>query len=62
MFFEKIKRGNYFFPNLYQKDEKEKFKAMHGYPDDEELNGFLITNSKKKVNKSLKINEIREIL
>ncbi len=57
-----IKKGNYFFPNFYQGKENEKFKAMHGYPDDEELDGFLITNSKKRVNKSLKINEIREIL
>jgi predicted AlkP superfamily pyrophosphatase or phosphodiesterase len=57
-----IKKGNYFFPNFYQRKENEKFKAMHGYPDDGELDGFLITNSKKRVNKSLKISEIRKIL
>jgi predicted AlkP superfamily pyrophosphatase or phosphodiesterase len=57
-----VGKGNYFFPNFYQKKENEKFKAMHGYPDDKELDGFLITNSKKRVNKSLKINEIGEIL
>jgi predicted AlkP superfamily pyrophosphatase or phosphodiesterase len=57
-----IKKGDYFFPNFYQEKENERFKAMHGYPDDKELDGFLITNSKKRVNKSLKINEVREIL
>jgi predicted AlkP superfamily pyrophosphatase or phosphodiesterase len=57
-----IKKGNYFFPNFYQREDREKFLAMHGYPDDKELDGFLITNVKEKVNKSLKINEIREIL
>jgi len=56
-----VEKGKYFFPNFYQRG-KEKFRAMHGYPDDNELNGFLITNIKKRVNKSLKINEIREIL
>ncbi len=54
-----VEKGKYFFPNFYQ---KEKFKAMHGYPNDKELNGFLITNYKKRANKSLKINEIRKIL
>jgi len=57
-----IKKGNYFFPNFYQREREERFLAMHGYPDDKELDGFLITNAKGKVNKSLKINEIREIL
>jgi len=56
-----MEKGGYFFPNFYQRGQ-EKFKAMHGYPDDDELNGFLITNTKKRVNKSLKINEIRKIL
>jgi len=50
-----IKKGNYFFPNFYQKKEKEKFVAMHGYPDDKELNGVLISN--KKISKKLKMNE-----
>ena len=57
-----VGKGNYFFPNFYQREEKEKFLAMHGYPDDKELDGFLVTNIKEKVNKSLKIKEIRKIL
>jgi|GEM_PF-2002214 len=57
-----VGKGNYFFPNFYQRENKEKFIAMHGYPDDRELDGFLITNIKGKVNKSLKINKIRKIL
>ncbi len=56
-----VEKGGYFFPNFYQRGQ-EKFKAMHGYPDDNELNGFLITNAKKRVNKSLKISEIKKIL
>ncbi len=57
-----VEKGKYFFPNFYQNSEEEQFKAMHGYPNDDELDGFLITNIKKRVNKSLKINEIRKIL
>ncbi len=55
-----IKKGNYFFPNFYQKSEKEKFKAMHGYPDDKELNGFLISN--KEIPKKIKIDKMSEVL
>lgn len=51
-----LEKGNYFFPNFYQKKDKEKFIAMHGYPDDKELDGFLITNIKTK--KELKLNEV----
>jgi len=47
-----VEKGNYFFPNFYQRTEKEKFKAMHGYPDDKELDGFLMSN---KIFKKLKI-------
>jgi predicted AlkP superfamily pyrophosphatase or phosphodiesterase len=57
-----VKKGDYFFPNFYQKTGEEKFLAMHGYPDDSELDGFLISNAKKRINKSLKINNVKEIL
>ncbi len=59
-----VKKGNYFFPNFYQEKQGEKFLAMHGYPDDKELDGILITsaNIRKRANKSLKINEVRKIL
>ena len=50
-----VEKENYFFPNFYQKSEKERFVAMHGYPDDNELSGFLISN--KKIPKKLKIHE-----
>ena len=53
-----LEKGNYFFPNFYQKTEKEKFKAMHGYPDDKELDGFFINNL--KIKKELKLNEVLE--
>lgn len=39
-----LDKGNYFFPNFYQKRISERFVAMHGYPDDKELNGFMISN------------------
>lgn len=48
-----LEKGNYFFPNFYQKNEKEKFVSMHGYPEDKELNGFIMSN--KKLPKKLKI-------
>ena len=59
-----IEKEKYFFPNFYQKSENEKFKAMHGYPDDEELDGFIILDLKKKggEKKNLKIKDIFEIL
>jgi predicted AlkP superfamily pyrophosphatase or phosphodiesterase len=57
-----LEKGNYFFPNFYQKNEKEKFLSMHGYPEDEELDGFLIANSGNLKKKSLKIREVRRIL
>ena len=50
-----VEKGNYFFPNFYQKSNKEKFVSMHGYPDDKELNGFLISN--KKIPDKIKISE-----
>jgi predicted AlkP superfamily pyrophosphatase or phosphodiesterase len=55
-----VEKGNYFFPNFYQKSEKERFRAMHGYPNNKELNGFLISN--KKIPKKLKISEVRKYL
>lgn len=54
-----LKKGNYFFPNFYQ-GEGKKFKAMHGYPDDKELNGFLISN--KKIGQKMKINNVLGVL
>jgi predicted AlkP superfamily pyrophosphatase or phosphodiesterase len=51
-----VRKGEYFFPNFYQRSHKERFVSMHGYPSGKELSGFLITN--KKVPKTLKINEI----
>jgi predicted AlkP superfamily pyrophosphatase or phosphodiesterase len=53
-----VKKGNYFFPNFYQKSLKKRFIAMHGYPNDRELNGFLMSNKKDKNLKTLNINEI----
>jgi len=53
-----VKKENYIFPNFYQKTEKEKFISMHDYPDNKELNGFLISNTtlpkKLKINQALK--------
>ncbi len=69
-----VEKGNYFFPNFYQKYEKEKFKAMHGYPNNKELNGIFISNSEKLKRlgklkrgnglkrKNLKICEVRGII
>lgn len=59
-----LEKGNYFFPNFYQKREEEKFVSMHGYPNDNELNGIFITNSKTKKLKgnNLKIYEVRGVL
>lgn len=54
-----VNKGNYFFPNFYQKNIKERFNAMHGYPDDSELDGFILfENNGKKVNKNLKMKDI----
>ncbi len=55
-----LNKGNYFFPNFYQRTEKEKFKAMHGYPEDKELDGIFISNI--HVKKDMKINEVIEVL
>jgi len=55
-----IEKGDYFFPNFYQKSEKEKYLGMHGYPDDSEMNGILISN--KKIPKKLKMSEVLEYL
>ncbi len=46
-----VEKGGYFFPNFYQKTESQKYKGMHGYPDDSEMNGFLLVN--KKVDKKI---------
>jgi len=43
-----VEKGDYFFPNFYQKYKKEKYKGMHGYPDDKEMDGFFIINKKIK--------------
>jgi len=51
-----VSKGGYFFPNFYQAKDGERFASMHGYPEDKELNGFLISN--KKIPKKLKMNEI----
>jgi predicted AlkP superfamily pyrophosphatase or phosphodiesterase len=51
-----VEKGNYFFPNFYQKNNKEKFMAMHGYPNDKELNGMVISN--KKIPKKIKMAEM----
>lgn len=53
-----VKKGNYLFPNFYQKELKERFNAMHGYPNDKELDGFILFEDGKKVNKNLKIKDI----
>lgn len=55
-----IEKGKYFFPNFYQKNSSEKFAAMHGYPEDKELDGIFMTNIKKK--KDLKMHEIIEVI
>jgi predicted AlkP superfamily pyrophosphatase or phosphodiesterase len=62
-----LEKGNYLFPNFYQKSENEKFKAMHGYPDNSEMDGFILLSSEqgktgKKVKKNLKIKDIIRIL
>lgn len=41
-----VEKGGYFFPNFYQKYEGQRYKGMHGYPDDKEMNGFLLVNKK----------------
>lgn len=50
-----VEKGNYIFPNFYQKKEEEKFISMHDYPNEKELNGFLISNL--KIPKKLKISQ-----
>jgi len=50
-----LEKGDYFFPNFYQKNSNERFIGMHGYPDDKELNGIFISN--KKIPKKLKMEE-----
>jgi len=56
-----VEKGSYIFPNFYQANENEKFVSMHGYPLNDELDGFLITNFSKS-KKNLKIEEVFEIL
>ena len=41
-----VEKGGYFFPNFYQKHKNQKYKGMHGYPDDKEMDGFLLVNKK----------------
>lgn len=41
-----VEKENYFFPNFYQKEQKERFVGMHGYPEDAELDGIFISNKK----------------
>lgn len=48
-----LKKGEYFFPNFYQ---KKRFKAMHGYPPNRELNGIVISNT--EMPEKIKINEV----
>lgn len=55
-----VEKGNYFFPNFYQKSLKERFVSMHGYVNGAELNGVLISN--KKIPKKLKIYEVARFL
>ena len=55
-----IDKEKYFFPNYYQKSQREKFVAMHGYPDDEELSGILISN--RELPNKLKIYEAIEYI
>jgi hypothetical protein len=55
-----LEKGDYFFPNYYQKKETEKFVAMHGYPDDKEMNGVVISN--KKTPQIIKMNEMIKYL
>jgi len=43
-----VNPGVMIFPNYYEKTEKEKFKAMHGYMPLKELDGILITDIKVK--------------
>jgi predicted AlkP superfamily pyrophosphatase or phosphodiesterase len=50
-----VEKGNYFFPNFYQKKQNEGFMAMHGYPDDLEMNGMIISNI--KIPKRIKMSE-----
>jgi len=54
-----IDKGNYFFPNFYQREFSEKFVAMHGYPQDYELDGIFITNKKTR---DLELHEIVGVL
>jgi len=51
-----LEKGNYFFPNFYQKEKNEKFVSMHGYPEDDDFNGFIASNF--KIKKELKQNEV----
>jgi predicted AlkP superfamily pyrophosphatase or phosphodiesterase len=55
-----VEKGNYIFPNFYQRTSKEKFKSMHGYPDNDELNGFFLSN--KKIPKKLKMYQVKDYL
>jgi predicted AlkP superfamily pyrophosphatase or phosphodiesterase len=55
-----LEKGDYFFPNYYQKNVGEKFFAMHGYPDDKEMNGVVISN--KKTPQRIKMNEMIKYL
>jgi hypothetical protein len=52
-----VEKGGYFFPNFYQ---EKKFKGMHGYPPNKELNGIVISN--KKIPKKLRIDGVINLL
>ncbi|MDP2925981.1 MAG: alkaline phosphatase family protein [Nanoarchaeota archaeon] len=54
-----LEKGNYFFPNFYQEKNKG-FVSMHIYPDNKELNGFLISNV--KIPKKIKMKEVINFL
>jgi hypothetical protein len=51
-----VSKGDYFFPNFYQKSLGERFVSMHGYPDNRELNGFLLSNG--KIPKRLRMDDV----
>jgi len=58
-----VEKTNFFFPNFYQKNLNERFVSMHSYPNDKELNGFLVTNKDvNRNNKTLKMKEAINIL
>jgi len=55
-----LKKGNYFFPNHYQKKENQRFVAMHGYPENSELDGFIVSSGRTP--QMLKMDEVIKFL